>query len=89
MLTDQDIERLKAVFATTEEMTALRKSVSELLETLVRHEHQAARNTEEMTALVHSVSPTEPINHAFDVAALKVELERIKQLLREHLLIEL
>jgi uncharacterized protein with PhoU and TrkA domain len=89
MLTDQDIDRLKAVFATTEEVAALRKSVSDLLATLVHHEREAAKSTEEVTALVSAVSATEPISQAFEVAALKAELEHLKQLLREHFLIEL
>jgi hypothetical protein len=76
MVTDQDIERLKAVFATTEEVAALRTSLTDLLATLVHHERQVAGSDHEGTELVRTLSPTGTISQAFDSAALQADLER-------------
>jgi hypothetical protein len=89
MITDQDIDRLKAVFATAAEVAALRTSVTELLDTLVYHERQVAGSDAELTELVGTLSPQAEISQAFDLAALRAELERLKQVLREQLHLDL
>ena len=85
MITDQDIDRLKAVFVTAAEVAALRTSVTELLDTLARHERQVAGSDAELTELAGTLSPQGEISQAFDLAGLQADLERLKQVLREQL----
>jgi len=88
MLTDEDIQRLKEVFATKEDLEAIRQSIRDILETLVLHDRHLESNDKEITELLSHMPGKADIHHTFDLATLAGDLERIKHILREKLNVE-
>ena len=102
MITDQDVKRLEAVFATKQEFKELRGEVGELRGEVgvVKTELSETRNDlanleDKVDGLVVQVSqlPTKDdlinlIERAAGFATLRLEHDRMKNIIREHLKVE-
>jgi hypothetical protein len=79
MLTPDDIERMKEVFATKEDLGAIRTSVKDILETLVLHDKHLELNDKEIAELLGYLPTKEDIHRTLEIASFVGDLERNKQ----------
>lgn len=88
MITEQDVEKLKAAFATKQEFQELRGELSETRKDLANLEDKVDGLVEQVGQLPTKDDLVNLIERAAGLATLRLEHDRIKNIIREHLKVE-